>query len=230
MELEHDRPSRISMPPAREYALSIATKQRTILEGTLVVPEGATGVIVFAHGSGSSRESPRSRYAARMLQRRGLATALIDLLTNDEKERERLIPHLQFDIELLTARLSAATGWLAHDERTRDLPIGCFASGTGAAAALRAATRTPIASIVSRGGRPDLAGDLLGGVRSPTLFIVTGEDVSALAWNRKAFSRLRCKKKLETITQADQLREGAFERAAASAADWFAQHLAPGRA
>ena len=201
------------------------------LEGSLVVPDGATGLVLFAHGSGSSRHSPRNRHVARVLREAGLGTLLIDLLTAEEEQAERWTRHLRFDIELLARRLVGATQWLARDARTGHLRIGCFGASTGAAAALDAAARVPdrIVAVVSRGGRPDLAFKL-DHVRVPTLLIVGANDPVVLDLNREVMKRLGAETRLEIIAGANHLFEepGALERVAELAADWFVRHVARG--
>ena len=218
-----------------EEEVQVLVGEDVVLEGTLVVPKGAQGVVLFAHGSGSSRHSPRNRYVAAVLQRAGLATLLIDLLTADEEEAERFTRHLRFDIGLLADRLTGATRWLLREPQTSSLAIGYFGSSTGAAAALVSAAREPdrIAAIVSRGGRPDLAGEELQHVRAPTLLIVGGDDVPVIGMNRAALRLLRTEKQLDIIPGATHLFEeqGALEQVAALAGRWFVHHLTgPGRA
>jgi putative phosphoribosyl transferase len=199
------------------------------LEGNLVVPEGARGVVLFAHGSGSGRMSPRNRYVARVLQRAGLATLLIDLLTPEEEEVDLRTRHLRFDIGLLANRLTGATDWLSQNPETRHLHIGYFGASTGAAAALVAAAERPykVGAVVSRGGRPDLAGEALSAVEAPTLLIVGGNDVPVIGMNREAMERLRTEKRLEIVPGATHLFEetGALEEVARLAAGWFAHYL-----
>jgi len=201
------------------------------LEGNLSVPEGAGGVVLFAHGSGSSRHSPRNRYVARVLKERGLATLLIDLLTPDEEEADLRTGHLRFDVGLLAERLAGATDWLRREPDTRDLRIGYFGASTGAGAALVAAAERPqeVGAVVSRGGRPDLAGDALPRVEAPTLLIVGGDDERVLRMNEEAFARLRAEKRLEIIPGAGHLFEepGALEEVARLAARWFTHYLPP---
>jgi putative phosphoribosyl transferase len=202
-----------------------------IVEGNLVLPEGATGIVLFAHGSGSSRLSRRNRYVAEELARRGLGTLLIDLLTAEEEAVDLQTGHLRFDIGLLAGRLAGATSWLVQNRETRDLRIGYFGASTGAAAALVAAASRPepVAAVVSRGGRPDLAGDALPRVEAPTLLIVGGDDLEVLELNREAYDRLSCEKKLEIVPRASHLFEepGALEAVARLAGDWFVKHLSP---
>jgi len=194
------------------------------LEGELVVPEGATGIVVFAHGSGSSRHSPRNNFVAESLRERGLATLLFDLLTEVEDETYET----RFDIDLLTERLLAATEWLRERPDTGDLVVGYFGSSTGAAAALRAAARfEETGAVVSRGGRVDLASDALDRVTAPTLFVVGGRDTQVLELNETAFAALPGEKELEVVEGATHLFEeaGALETVADLAADWFDGHL-----
>ena len=196
------------------------------LTGDLVVPEGASGVVLFAHGSGSSRLSPRNRAVGRRLSDRGLATLLIDLLTPEEERVDIETAHLRFDIGLLADRLAGAKDWLAEQPATRDLRIGYFGASTGAAAALHPKS---IGAVVSRGGRPDLAGNLLPRVQAPTLLIVGGEDLAVIEMNRDAFAQLTCRKKLEIVPGATHLFEepGALETVGRLAGDWLVEHLAP---
>jgi putative phosphoribosyl transferase len=195
------------------------------LEGTLGLPEGSLRVVVFAHGSGSSRWSPRNRFVARELALRGLGTLLLDLLTADEDEVYRT----RFDIDLLTTRLVQAINWLKTYPQLQDSRVGLFGASTGAAAALRAAATTEelIHAVVSRGGRPDLAQEYLHRVQCPTLLIVGSHDYDVLTLNRQALASLTCKKRLEIIPGATHLFEepGKLEEVARLAADWFEQHL-----
>jgi len=201
------------------------------LEGNLVLPEEAHGVVLFAHGSGSSRHSPRNRFVAQKLQDAGLATLLIDLLTLDEETVDIHTAHLRFNIDLLAERLVGATDWLTQHAQTADLPIGYFGASTGAAAALVAAAERPdiVAAIVSRGGRPDLAGETLRHVQAPTLLIVGGHDEPVIDLNREAFDQLSRieDKQLVIVPGATHLFEepGALEKVARLAADWFTRHL-----
>jgi dienelactone hydrolase len=203
------------------------------LGGTLTVPEGAAGVVLFAHGSGSSQYSPRNRAVARELQTAGLGTLLMDLLTLEEEEAERFTRHLRFDLPLLARRLTAATDWLSGEPRTAGMNIGYFGSSTGAGAALIAAAFLPgsVGAVVSRGGRPDLAGPALLQVRAPTLFLVGSRDEAVLERNRQAMDRLPpgTEKSLEVIAGATHLFEepGALEQVAMLAAGWFGRHLSP---
>lgn len=200
------------------------------LPGTATMPEGAVGIVAFAHGSGSSRHSPRNRYVAEVLHAHGIATLLFDLLTPQEDRAYET----RFDIDLLTERLLAALAWLEASAETKGLKIGCFGASTGAAAALRAAAQhASVAAVVSRGGRPDLAGaPALAAVRAPTLLIVGGRDEGVIELNQQACALLQCEKQLEIVPGATHLFEepGALERAAAHAAAWFARHLGNARA
>lgn len=195
------------------------------LDGMLEIPDGATGLVVFAHGSGSSRKSPRNTFVAEVIRERGLGTLLFDLLTEAEDQtREN-----RFDIPLLTDRLVAVTEWLRDRADTAGLNVGYFGSSTGAASALRAAARRgdDIGAVVSRGGRVDMAEERLGEVRAPTLFIVGGADTQVLELNREAYDRLSCAKELHVVEGAGHLfeGEGELEEVADVAADWFAETL-----
>jgi putative phosphoribosyl transferase len=195
------------------------------LDGDLSIPSDAVGLVAFAHGSGSSRFSPRNRFVAGVLEQAGLATMLMDLLTLGEEHIDQLTKDLRFNIELLTARLVAAIDWLAEQPDTRQLPLGCFGASTGAAAALVAAAERPqlVRGVVSRGGRPDLAEEALGRIRARTLLIVGGRDQVVVQLNRTAFERLRCEKRLEVVPGATHLFEepGTLEVVAKLARDWF---------
>ena len=199
------------------------------LEGDLEIPEGAVAVVLFAHGSGSGRHSPRNRFVARELQAAGLATFLIDLLTPEEEAVDLHTAHLRFDIPLLAERLVAATRWLAADPSTRGLKVGYFGASTGAGAALvaSAAETDRVGAVVSRGGRPDLAEDALPRVRAPTLLIVGGRDLVVLDLNRAAMARMRTEVRLEIVPGATHLFEepGALEAVARLARDWFLRYL-----
>ncbi len=199
------------------------------LEGDLAVPPGPRGLVVFAHGSGSSRFSPRNRFVAERLQQAGFATLLLDLLTQQEEQEDQRTGRLRFDIPLLTERVLRAVDWVAAHPELRDLRVGLFGASTGAAAALRAAAAAPerVAAVVSRGGRPDLAPEALPRVRAPTLLIVGGADEPVLRLNRQAAALLACRTHLEVIPGAGHLFEepGALERVAQLAADWFARYL-----
>lgn len=197
------------------------------LEGNLTVPDGARGAVLFAHGSGSSRHSPRNRLVAAALNRAGMGTLLVDLLTRDEELSRAYV----FNIPLLAARLAGITGWLRSEPATAALPLGYFGASTGAAAALWAAGASPalpVSAVVSRGGRPDLAGPRLAQVQAPALLIVGGSDRLVLDLNRQAQARLTCENHLEVISGATHLFEepGALERVADLARDWFTRHFA----
>ncbi|MBN9518068.1 dienelactone hydrolase family protein [bacterium] len=203
-----------------------------ILEGNLSRPDHARGVVLFAHGSGSGRHSPRNRFVAGELVAAGLATLLIDLLTEAEERAEMYTHHLRFDIGLLADRLVGATDWLAADPRTADLSVGYFGASTGGGAALVAAARRParVAAVVSRGGRPDLAGDALPRVTAPTLLIVGGDDEPVIEMNEWALARLGAPvKRLEIVPGASHLFEepGTLNEVARLAADWFTCYLVP---
>ncbi len=195
------------------------------LEGILDVPEEARGLVVFAHGSGSSRKSPRNNFVAEVIRDRGLGTLLFDLLTEEEDQ----IRENRFDIPVLTDRLVAVTEWLWTRDATRDLNVGYFGSSTGAASALRAAARLEddIDAVVSRGGRVDMASEVLDGITMPTLLVVGGADTQVLELNREVYDQLSCEKELHVVAGAGHLfeGEGELEEVADAAADWFAGAL-----
>jgi len=199
---------------------------RILLEGFLAIPKSPLGVVLFAHGSGSGRFSPRNNFVARQLQESSLATLLIDLLDSGESEDRQKV----FDIDLLADRLLLAKAWLAHDPRTIDWRIGYFGASTGAAAALQAAARDPdlITAVVSRGGRPDLAQPYLSRVTAPTLLIVGGYDEPVIELNREAYALLHCEKELVIVPGATHLFEepGTLEQVATHACAWFQRHFA----
>jgi dienelactone hydrolase len=199
------------------------------LLGELEIPESAPGIVVFAHGSGSSRLSPRNRDVAAFLHDHGLGTLLFDLLTVEEEQVDREAGHLRFNIDLLANRLEIATEWLMSQPRARGRPIGYFGASTGAAAALVAAGRLDdmIAAVVSRGGRPDLAGSYLPRVTAPTLLIVGERDEHVLELNQAAYDRMRCTRELIIVPRATHLFEehGAIEKVASLASGWFGEHL-----
>jgi dienelactone hydrolase len=201
------------------------------LHGDLTTPHNAKGIVLFAHGSGSSRHSPRNRFVARVLQLSGFATLLMDLLTADEEAIDARTAALRFDIPLLARRLVEVTWWIVDQPQTANLRIGYFGASTGAAAALVAAAELPdlVAAIVSRGGRPDLAGDALRQVVAPTLLIVGEKDRAVIELNRKAFNQLPGEKRLEIVRGATHLFEepGALEAAAQLAQQWFLRYLTP---
>jgi putative phosphoribosyl transferase len=199
------------------------------LEGNLAVPGKSRGIVLFAHGSGSSRHSPRNRKVARGLREAGMATLLIDLLSPAEEELDLLTAHLRFDISLLAERLIGATDWLLRQEETRNLPIGYFGASTGAAAALAAAAQRPkaVRAVVSRGGRPDLAGPALSHVQAPTLLIVGGEDYPVIRLNQQAMEQLKVETRLQIVPGAGHLFEepSTLEQVAHFAARWFNRYL-----
>ncbi|ORA79985.1 phosphoribosyltransferase [Mycobacterium malmoense] len=216
-------------PPLRDEEIRVATGPVSVA-GHLTIPERPKGVVVFAHGSGSSRHSPRNRYVAEVLNKAGFATVLFDLLTPDEERNRANV----FDISLLASRLVDVTGWLAGQPDTASLPIGYFGASTGAGAALAAAAHpgVKVAAVVSRGGRPDLAGKSLRDVHSPTLLIVGGRDEMVLRLNRQAQAEIPAECEVAVVPGATHLFQepGTLERAAALARDWFVDHLgAPGR-
>ncbi|HUK36407.1 MAG TPA: dienelactone hydrolase family protein [Vicinamibacterales bacterium] len=199
------------------------------LAGELTIPTDAAGLVLFAHGSGSSRFSARNQFGARALEHRGLATLLIDLLTPDEESVDQYTAHVRFDIPLLASRLVGIVDWLKAQPMTAPLKIGIFGASTGGGAALMAAAARPheVAAVVSRGGRPDLAGDALGRVLAPTLLIVGGADPSVIAMNRDAMQRMHGAVSLQIVPGATHLFEepGTLERVAQLATDWFLQGL-----
>ena len=217
--------------PGGEERLVRVAAGPVMLEGNLSLPEGARGIVLFAHGSGSSRHSPRNRYVAQILNEAKLATLLVDLLTPDEEAIDLRTAHLRFDIGLLAERLVGVTDWLTQYPDTRHLRVGYFGASTGAAAALVAAAQRPDAvdAVVSRGGRPDLAGPALALVRAPTLLIVGGNDFEVVELNRRALALLRCEKRLEIVPGATHLFEepGALEVVARLAREWFERYLMP---
>jgi putative phosphoribosyl transferase len=198
------------------------------LEGDLVMPERPQGIVLFAHGSGSSRHSPRNQFVAAALRDGDFGTLLFDLLSPDEEVVDLQTTHLRFDITLLAERLIHAMDWMSGQEP--ELPMGLFGASTGAGAALLAAAQRPgqVGAVVSRGGRPDLAGPALRNVESPTLLIVGGRDNQVIELNRLALAELRCKKKMEIVPQATHLFEepGALEEVGRLAREWFGAHLA----
>lgn len=199
------------------------------LQGNLMLPAGAQGVVLFAHGSGSSRHSPRNRSVAEALQRAGLATLLMDLLTADEEQVDLRTAHLRFDIGLLAERLAGTTVWLNRQSETAQLKVGYFGASTGGGAALVAAAgqANRVKAVVSRGGRPDLAGEALPRVQAPTLLIVGGLDTPVIAMNESALAELRCEKELVIVPGATHLFEepGTLEEVARLARDWFLHYF-----
>ena len=207
----------------------VVPADRAALAGDLASPPTPRGLVLFAHGSGSSRHSPRNRYVADVLNNAGLATLLVDLLTEEEDELDRRTGELRFDIALLVERVLRALDWLAAEQATRKLPVGLFGASTGAAAALvAAASRPDVHAVVSRGGRPDLAGGSLRAVRAPTLLLVGGADTVVLDLNRTAMAALAGPAELVVVPGASHLFEepGALEEVARLARDWFARFLA----
>jgi len=206
---------------------------RVTLDGNLTTIDGATAIVLFVHGSGSSRHSPRNQFVARTLNNAGLATLLFDLLTPEEDAIDAHTAELRFNIELLGERLVHATKWAKQQEQTRNLRIGYFGSSTGGAAALVAAAELPqdAGAVVSRGGRPDLAGEALPKVQAPTLLIVGGRDDIVIELNEQARDHMRCEVKLEIVPGATHLFEepGALEKVAQLASDWFVNHIEPER-
>ena len=215
-------------PPFEQRPLRIAAGSRT-LEADLSLPANPAGVVLFAHGSGSSRFSPRNRHVARLLNEAGLATVLADLLTPDEEAVDERTRQLRFDIELLGERLVGATDWLRAYPVLASLGLGYFGASTGAGAALVAAAHRPdaVRAVVSRGGRPDLAGKALERVRAPTLLIVGGDDVPVIGMNEHALALLGVEKELVVVPGATHLFEepGKLDVVAALARDWFMRHL-----
>jgi dienelactone hydrolase len=213
---------------AREQPVQFSAGAVT-LDGALSIPEGATSLVLFAHGSGSSRHSPRNRYVAEALREGGLATLLMDLLTAAEDREDARTARLRFDINLLAGRVIAATGWLTQNPETAHLHIGYFGASTGAAAALVAAAECPddVGAVVSRGGRPDLAIPVLSRVKAPTLLIVGSLDVPVIGMNREALAHLDVEKRLAIVPGATHLFEepGTLEQVAHLARTWFQTHL-----
>jgi putative phosphoribosyl transferase len=199
-----------------------------VLHGDLQLPPDARGLVLFAHGSGSSRKSPRNRFVADVLVSAGLGTLLFDLLTEDEERIDLRTRELRFNIPLLTTRLASATGWVLEQEELQGLPLGYFGASTGAAAALAASCERPeVVAIVSRGGRPDLAAPRLRQVTAATLLIVGGDDHQVIELNRDALAQLQCKAQIEVVLGATHLFEepGTLAQAAERAASWFVQHF-----
>jgi dienelactone hydrolase len=221
------------MPAHEELRLVSIPARGARLEGELALPDVPRGIVVFAHGSGSGRHSERNRYVARTLRSEAnLGTLLFDLLSEAEAEEDLRTAQPRFNIELLADRVEAASAWLRDQPATRHLAMGYFGASTGAAAALVAAARRPgdIATVVSRGGRPDLAGSqVLERVRAPTLLIVGGEDVPVIDINRDALTKLRVESRLDVIPNASHVFDepGALEQVARRSALWFADHLGP---
>jgi putative phosphoribosyl transferase len=219
-----------TLSDTREIRISLPA---VALDGALTVPDDAVGAVLFAHGSGSSRHSPRNRYVAGVLQQAGLASLLMDLLTREEDAVDRYTREFRFDIGLLAERLIGTIDWLVQHPETRDLPIGLFGASTGAAAALRAAASRPdsVRAVVSRGGRPDLAGEALTRVKMPTLLIVGGDDMPVIPLNVSALDQIRGLRELALVEGASHLFEepGTLDEASGLARDWFLRYLAPAR-
>ncbi len=207
------------------HEISIDVGNGVSIAGTWGIPTGAAGIVVFAHGSGSSRFSKRNGYVAMELQRAGFATLLLDLLTKDEEHLDNVTGELRFDIPFLAARVVSAADWVGAQRDLQGIPVGLFGASTGAAAALSAAAARAerIAAVVSRGGRPDLALEDLAHVRAPTLLIVGANDPEVLRLNERAYARLTCKKQLSIVPRATHLfeEEGTLEQVSALARDWF---------
>jgi pimeloyl-ACP methyl ester carboxylesterase len=225
--------NRSSSPEVQETAALIAVDS-AVIEGDLVMVKGSEGLVLFAHGSGSSRYSTRNRFVARKLHEGKLSTLLMDLLTREEERADLITGRLRFDIDLLASRVVGAVEWVKGRSQTKDLNIGAFGSSTGAAAALIAAAARPedIKAVVSRGGRPDLAGESLPEVKAPTLLIVGGNDVPVIGINEDALARLRSEKRLEVVPGATHLFEepGALHEVAEKAREWFQRFLSNGNA
>jgi dienelactone hydrolase len=218
----------MSRAVAHEHSVTVPVGEH-MLAGDLGVPAGARGVVVFAHGSGSGRFSPRNRAVAQTLVEAGLATLLMDLLTPEEEAEDLRTARLRFDVQLLGDRVISTIDWLASEPDVGGLPVGCFGASTGAAAALIAAAERPrrVGAVVSRGGRPDLAAQALPRVTAPTLLIVGGRDTDVIRLNRLAQAELAGESQLVIVPGAGHLFEepGALEKVAALARDWFLQHL-----
>ena len=212
-------------PNEWEIAISLSGVR---LRGDLTLPPGAAGLVVFVHGSGSSRSSSRNRYVAEVIRSSGLGTLLFDLLTLDEEQVDRIAAEYRFDIDLLTERVLGVTAWLRDSVETKGLTVGYFGASTGAAAALAAAAQIEgIAAVVSRGGRPDLADRFLPRVKAPTLLIVGGDDPVVVGMNRQALARLQTVKELTIVPGATHLFEepGTLEQVASLASGWFGRYL-----
>jgi dienelactone hydrolase len=224
----------MSRPNAAAHQTAVQIKAGAVLiDGDLVIPGGASGLVVFAHGSGSSRFSARNRFVARMLQDSGFATLLLDLLTRDEEAVDLQTREYRFDIDRLGQRVIAAIDWAGGEPELAALPMGCFGASTGAAAALIAAAARPdaVRAVISRGGRPDLAGDALPLVQAPTLLIVGGADDEVIALNRAALRRMFAHVQLEIVPGATHLFEepGTLDEVARLAAAWCSRYLTPPR-
>ena len=217
------------MPRAEHEETMIIPAGRRELEGRLIIPEGATALVLFAHGSGSSRHSQRNQFVAASLREHGLGTLLFDLLTNDEERKADRDPQPRVDVPLLASRLVEVTDWIRGRRAAQSLPLAYFGASAGSAAALIAASRTPrsIFAVVSRGGRPDLAGEALDRVQAPTLLIVGGEDSTVLEINENALERIPAPRHLVVVPGATHLFEepGALSEVGRLASDWFLGHL-----
>jgi dienelactone hydrolase len=213
----------------KNIEVKIQIDETSAIDGNLTIPRGATAVVIFAHGSGSGRFSPRNQYVAKILNEAGMATLLIDLLTPQEEEIDLTTAQYRFNIELLAQRLVTATQWLKQDQKTSGMTFGYFGASTGAAAALIGAAKLPnvIKAVVSRGGRPDLAGDFLEQVEAPTLFLVGGLDEVVLDLNRQAMAQMSAETRLVVVEGATHLFEeqGKLEEVAKLSTDWFVRHL-----
>ena len=214
---------------ARDEGLVRVDADGVTLEGNLLIPDGATGIVLFAHGSGSSRFSSRNIYVAEVLREDGLATLLIDLLTQSEELVDTRTAHLRFDIEMLARRLVGTALWLGAQPQTKSLKIGLFGASTGGGAALVAAAEIPdrIHAVVSRGGRPDLAGEALPRVKAPTLLIVGSDDMPVIGMNKEAYDQMTAERHMEIVPGATHLFEepGTLEQVARLASEWFAKYL-----
>jgi len=214
------------IPPRTELKIPVGKIE---VAGNLTLPEGAKGVVLFAHGSGSSRFSRRNQYVAKEFNKAVIGTLLFDLLTQEEEEQDIITAEYRFNIDLLAERLIGATKWLKNYPNTRSLKLGYFGASTGAAAALIGAAKLPddISAVVSRGGRPDLAGDYLPSVKAPTLLLVGGWDIEVIELNKQAMARMKAETKLVIVPGATHLFEeqGKLEEVAASSKDWFMRYL-----
>lgn len=217
-----------NVPPMQHRQVSIQIDGAAVT-GDLHIPGRSSAVVLFAHGSGSSRHSSRNKSVAQTIHNNGMATLLVDLLTPEEEEADRIDGHLRFDIPFLSRRLSEVIGWLKSDPETRDLCIGLFGASTGAGAALLTAAEMPdaVRAVVSRGGRPDLVMDSLTAVKAPTMFVVGGNDEWVLTANQRAYRMLTAKKKFVIVPGATHLFEeaGALEQVSQHASEWFSEHL-----
>ncbi len=231
-ELHPGLSERVAGSKSESLCLQIPAGE-VMLSGDLEIPENAIGLVLFAHGSGSSRFSRRNRAVAEILGRSSMATLLFDLLTTQEETEDAHTGHLRFDIGLLSRRLAIVTQEILEEPRCRNLPVGYFGASTGGAAALRAAAALgeTINAVVSRGGRPDLAGDALSYVKAPTLLIVGERDETVLSLNQQAYVQLQCEKSLAVVPHATHLFEepGALEEVARLAAEWLAKHFKPSK-